>query len=97
MLHGVRAMAISLDVPLDAALNSPAPPHWDSGELIARRVLPLLLEAPAGAAFNLNVPDRSPSELGELRLARLARVDSAARSSCAISALFVVLRARNPR
>lgn len=65
-LHGVRAIAVSLD----AALN----PHWDSGELVARHVLPLLLEAPADAAFNLNVPDRPASELGDLQRARLARV-----------------------
>lgn len=73
-LHGVRAMAVSLDVPLDAAAPNSQAPHWDSGELIVRRALPLLLEAPAGATFNLNVPDRPPSELGDLQQARLARV-----------------------
>lgn len=69
-LHGVRAMAVSLDV----ALHSEALPHWDSGELVARRVLPLLLDAPTGTTLNLNVPDRPSGELGELCRARLARV-----------------------
>jgi 5'-nucleotidase len=69
-LHGARAMAVSLD----AALAPQAPLHWETGELVARHLLPLLLEAPAGTTFNLNVPDRPADEIGDLQRARLARV-----------------------
>lgn len=76
-LHGARAMAVSLDV----SLHPTTPPHWDSGGLVARHVMPLLLEAPAGTTFNLNVPDRPAGDLGDLHRARLARV-GAVQSRC---------------
>lgn len=54
-ISGVRAMAVSLDVPrgrTDAEL------HWQTAGRLAIEVLPLLEELPDKVVLNLNVPDR---------------------------------------
>lgn len=64
-LNGARALAVSLDVGI-----SPKTYEWDAAAQLARRVLPMLLEHPAGTVFNLNVPNRRQS--AGLREAHLA-------------------------
>jgi 5'-nucleotidase len=71
-VHDVRGLAVSLDV----ALHPTGERHWDAADALFPRVLELLLDAPAGTALSLNVPDRPPSEQRELRHARLAAFGS---------------------
>ncbi|OZM75944.1 5'/3'-nucleotidase SurE [Pseudonocardia sp. MH-G8] len=67
-LHGVRGLAVSLDVPLDPQGER----HWDAADDVFPRVLELLLDAPPGTSLSLNVPDRDRGRHRELRHARLA-------------------------
>jgi 5'-nucleotidase len=69
-LHGARALAVSLAVPVD----SPRPRRWDSVRAVLREVLPLITGLPAGVTLNVNVPDRPVDRLGELRRVPLARI-----------------------
>ncbi len=50
--RGVSALAVSLDVTWDGA-----EPLWDRATEVTQVVLPSLLEMPAGAVLNLNVPN----------------------------------------
>lgn len=65
-INGVRAMAVSLDVPL----HPTADPHWASAAAVVAELLPMLLGGPQDAVLNVNVPD-APS-VGALRWAPLA-------------------------
>jgi 5'-nucleotidase len=67
-IHGWRALAVSLDTGWDP----PERPHWDAVRHVLPAVLDVLLGADEGTVLNLNVPDRAPGELAELREARLA-------------------------
>jgi 5'-nucleotidase len=91
-LHGWRALAVSLDTGWDP----PPHPHWDAVAHVLPGVLDVLLGEDDGTVLNLNVPDRAPAELGELREARLAqfgsvqiRVDQ--RSADGVEALHMTL------
>lgn len=66
-INGTRAMAVSLDVPLNSE-----PRHWETAGTLVTRLIPLLLEQPEGTILNLNVPDRSPEQLPKYRVAGLA-------------------------
>ncbi|WP_035844423.1 5'/3'-nucleotidase SurE [Kitasatospora azatica] len=61
---GCRALAVSLDLG--------SPPHWSAAEEVTAWILPLLLSAPAGTLFNLNVPNRPLDQLKGVRGAELA-------------------------
>lgn len=67
-IHGWRAVAVSLDTGWDP----PGHPHWDAARHVLPDVLDILLGEDEGTVLNLNVPDRAPGELAELREARLA-------------------------
>jgi 5'-nucleotidase len=67
-LHGWRGLAVSLDT----GWRPPEAPHWTSATALLPEVLDLLLAAPEGTVYSLNVPDRPVAELRELREARLA-------------------------
>jgi 5'-nucleotidase len=67
-LHGWRALAVSLD----CGWHPPEQPHWTAAQHVLPGALDVLLAAPEGTALSLNVPDRPPAELGQLREARLA-------------------------
>lgn len=66
-INGTRAMAVSLDVPLNAQ-----PQHWETAATLAGRLIPTLLKQPEATTFNLNVPRRPPERLPEFRAASLA-------------------------
>lgn len=81
-VHGVRALAVSLDVAL-----RPAGPdrHWDTAAALLPEVLALVLDLPGGTVLSLNVPDRPAADVGRVRHAHLApfgtvqtRVDTSA-------------------
>ncbi len=59
-----RAMAISID--------AARPRHWDTAEEVAVRAIRWLLDAEAGVALNVNVPDVTLGELGGMERATLA-------------------------
>ncbi|GLY48773.1 5'/3'-nucleotidase SurE [Lentzea sp. NBRC 102530] len=65
-LNDVTAMAVSLDVGLDAP-----EPLWDKAGEVVRVVLPALLEMPAATVLSVNVPN--VAEVRGLRWAELAR------------------------
>jgi 5'-nucleotidase len=67
-LHGVRALAVSLDT----GLGPPEQPHWETALHVLPGILDLLLAGPEGTVLSLNVPDRPVEEIGELREAQLA-------------------------
>ncbi|OLT00388.1 5'/3'-nucleotidase SurE [Pseudonocardia sp. CNS-004] len=67
-LHGVRGLAVSLDV----ALRPTGERSWGAADDQFPRVLDLLLDAPPGTSLSLNVPDRPAAAHRELRHARLA-------------------------
>jgi 5'-nucleotidase len=58
-VNGARGLAVSLDVGLD-----PDEERWSAAAPFVRMLVPLLLDAPEGTVYNLNVPNRS----GELEL-----------------------------
>jgi 5'-nucleotidase len=68
-LHGWRGLAVSLD----SGWVPPENPHWEAVAHVLPEVLDVLLAAPDATVLSLNVPDRAPAELKELREARLAR------------------------
>lgn len=67
-IHGWRALAVSLDTGWDP----PERPRWDAVRHVLPSVLDILLAEDEATVLNLNVPDRAPGELGELREATLA-------------------------
>jgi 5'-nucleotidase len=67
-VNGVRGLAVSLDIGRRPA----QPPHWDTAAHLLPRILDLLTGAPRGTVLTLNVPDRPPDALAELRHASLA-------------------------
>jgi 5'-nucleotidase len=84
--HGMRAMAVSLDVLTAAAADSATAGatlatidgvddearNWSTAGELVERLLPWLLDAPPGTVLNLNVPDRARTGLAGLRSATLA-------------------------
>jgi 5'-nucleotidase len=71
---GISAMAISLDV------EDLATARWDTAAEIARRAVPVLLDAPRKTVLNINVPDRSFADVAGVRHARIAAFGSSATS-----------------
>jgi len=80
--HGIRAMAVSLDVPpggeAEASLAEyftgveSAGLQWATASEVASRCLSMLDSLPDDTVLNVNVPNRSLSALAGLRQARLA-------------------------
>lgn len=68
-ISGWRALAVSMDCPWHPVEE----PHWEAAVAVAPQALDLLLTQEPGTVLSLNVPDRPPAELGELREAALAR------------------------
>lgn len=66
-INGIRAMAVSLDVPLETP-----PQHWDTAAALAAQLIPILLEQPEATVINLNVPAQPLERLPEYRAAALA-------------------------
>jgi 5'-nucleotidase len=62
--HGCRSMAVSLTPGRE--------PHWETAAEVARRVLPWLMEAPAGTVLNVNAPNIPLAEVRGLKRAGLA-------------------------
>jgi len=62
--HALRAMAVSI--------GSGNPPHWDTAADVARKVLPWLVNAPAGTVLNVNVPNVPLGKVRGVRKAGLA-------------------------
>ncbi|SEF10420.1 5'/3'-nucleotidase SurE [Jiangella alba] len=74
-INGARGLAVSLDVGLAAEFGLERPsadPRWATAAGVVARVVPVLLEQRPGTVLNLNVPDREPDEVGDLRAAPLA-------------------------
>src|SRR5690349_5842631 len=67
-LHGWRGLAISLD----SGWEIPERPHWDAVAHVLPQLLDVLLAGDDGTVMSVNVPDRSPGELGPLREAKLS-------------------------
>jgi 5'-nucleotidase len=67
-IRGVSGLAVSLGVPL----HPTGVRHWEAVDGVLPGVLDLLLGAPAGTVFSLNVPDLPLEQHRELREARLA-------------------------
>ncbi len=79
--HGIRAMAVSLDV-LTTSPPGPAivvPPdadlHWGTAAAVARDLLTTIIEAPPGTVLNVNTPD--VSEIPDVRWVGLSLVGHA--------------------
>ena len=70
--HGCRAMAVSMHLGGPLHGHGRITPHWDTAAEVARRVLPWLIDSPAGTVLNVNVPDMPFEQLKGLRTARLA-------------------------
>lgn len=84
---GLRALAVSLDVltPTEAGAASGGAAiadldqvddetrNWQTAADLAERMLPALLDVPAGTVINLNVPDRRPEDVRGIKRAALAR------------------------
>lgn len=68
-VHGVRALAVSLDVALHPTGSDR---HWDTATALVPEVLTLLRELPEGTVLSLNVPDRPAADVGPIRPAHLA-------------------------
>lgn len=66
-INGTRAMAVSLDVPLDTEQ-----PHWETASALAAGLIPFLLGQPEGTTLNLNVPAGPLEPLPDYRAASLA-------------------------
>lgn len=66
-VNGGRAMAISLDIPVASG-----PPRWANAATLAGRLIPFLIDQPAGTVLNLNVPAGDGGHLPEYRAAALA-------------------------
>ncbi|XVS60690.1 5'/3'-nucleotidase SurE [Actinosynnema sp. CA-299493] len=65
-INGARALAVSLDVGLDADVTH----HWDTAVAVASKLFDRVAALPAGSVLNLNVPNRP--EVGEPERAGLA-------------------------
>ena len=65
---GVRSLAVSLDV----GLRESGGEHWATAAAFAKQALTSLLDSPAGAVLNLNVPDVADAESVQLVEAPLA-------------------------
>lgn len=65
-VNGARAVAVSLDLPLDPDLE----PTWDRAARVVRELLPATIDLAAGAVLNVNVPD--VPDVKPARWARLA-------------------------
>lgn len=72
-INGVRALAVSLDVPLAEEVEE----HWTAATAVVAGILPRLLGADPGTVFNLNVPNApEPAELRWARLSTYGRVQT---------------------
>jgi 5'-nucleotidase len=67
-VNGVRSMAVSLDIALDAA----AAPHWETAAVVVRDLLELVDRIPPETVLNINVPDLPADQVGPLKWVRLA-------------------------
>lgn len=67
-VNELSALAVSLEV------TGESPARWESAAAVLPAALDLLQAAPSGTVLNVNVPDRSPDELGTLRCAGLSTV-----------------------
>ncbi len=65
-VNGTRAVAVSLDLPLDPGLA----PTWARAKRVARQFLPVAAELAPGSVLNVNVPD--VPDMKPARWARLA-------------------------
>jgi 5'-nucleotidase len=65
-VNGARAVAVSLDLPLDPELE----PTWERAKRVARQFLPVAAELAEGSVLNVNVPD--VPDVKPARWARLA-------------------------
>jgi len=76
---GARAMAVSLNVRTRTVSGAGVPASalsslcWDTAAHFARRALPVLLDAEAGAVFNINAPNIPLDQVRGFEPARLAR------------------------
>jgi 5'-nucleotidase len=89
-INGARAMAVSLDVALDAEEGT----HWDTAVTVAAGLFDRLADLPAGTVLNLNVPDRG--EAGVPKQATLAefgavrsRIEDTDDGAIALTAMLV--------
>jgi 5'-nucleotidase len=62
--YGCRAVAVSM--------AAPRPAHWETGAMVAKAVIPWLIEQLPGVVVNANVPDVPTTELNGITRARLA-------------------------
>ena len=67
-LNGLPGLAVSLDV----GWHPSGAPHWATVGHLLPDVLEMLTGAPHATVLTLNIPDRPPEALGELRYAALA-------------------------
>jgi 5'-nucleotidase len=67
-INGVRALAVSLDVPLHPTED----PHWETAAHVVSEMLGTLLDGPEDGVLNINVPDVPVQALGPTRWAPLA-------------------------
>ncbi|MGW5051642.1 5'/3'-nucleotidase SurE [Actinokineospora sp. NPDC004072] len=67
-INGVRAMAVSIDVPLRASEE----PHWSTAAGVVGGLLQDLVDSPPCTVLNVNVPDTAAAELKQARWAPLA-------------------------
>jgi 5'-nucleotidase len=67
-VNGGRGLAVSLDV-----TGNPSTLRWGVAARLAARLIPFLLDQPAGTVLNLNVPNVSGDQEPEFRTATLAR------------------------
>ncbi|WP_189210903.1 5'/3'-nucleotidase SurE [Actinokineospora fastidiosa] len=67
-INGVRALAMSLDVPLKASEE----PHWDTAAGLVADLLRTLAESPPDTVLNVNVPDVPAADLKPVQWAPLA-------------------------
>lgn len=71
-VNGARGLAVSLDVGMDPLVE-----HWSAAAPFIELVLPIILDAPAGTVYNLNVPNSpEPFELREAPLAHFGIVQT---------------------
>ncbi|QFZ20122.1 5'/3'-nucleotidase SurE [Saccharothrix syringae] len=89
-INGARALAVSLDVPLEGADEH----HWDAAVAVAAGLFDRLAASPVGTVLNLNVPNLV--EAGEPKRAGLAefgavqsRVKDTDDGSIDLAAVFV--------
>ena len=71
-VNGLRALAVSQEVPVDDGEVEDEEPDWSAAAALAQQLIPQLAEQPAGTVLNLNVPIVQGDAVPELRTATLA-------------------------